>query len=356
MRTMKKLLALLLVLSFATLLLASCQGGNPGEGNTGTSGEETDPVCEEHVDLDEDNYCDICDGMIAEPITFSVTVKDEDGNAMSGLSVSLLQGQEALTSGTTDAAGKVSGSILPGSYMLVIEGLPSGWLCESNNATLKISEENKTFDLTAVDNNPDGTLEKPYFVGTETVTLTFPAGATYHYSCKGSSKYLIVNNEHAKVTYKGEDHLPEGGIIRLLIDAAEDTNTQQIFTVTNTAAGENSIEVFFESIPGTSEMPYVIDSIDQPIAAELANGQTVYYKWVATAAGTLSLSSETAGNYIMMLNVTTMKATAYTDGTETPITLAVSAGDVITVAVACKGADSDSDPDSATVNFTLALS
>jgi hypothetical protein len=53
----------------------------------------------------------------------------------------------------------------------------------------------------------------------------------------------------AKIVYEGNEYLPENGVIRVLVNGAEDTNSTMPFTVTNTGSAEGVVTIGFESLP-----------------------------------------------------------------------------------------------------------
>ena len=76
----------------------------------------------------------------------------------------------------------------------------------------------------------------------------------------------------------------------------------------------------------------------------------MYYTYTATENGILTVSSDDGKNNIMLYNLTTLVATAFTGGNSS-VSLEVNVGDVISVIV------SHSDSSAIyTVDFTLSLS
>ncbi len=340
----------LLILAMSALLVlavfAACDSKEPEESTTPPCTQHTDgnsdgkcdscgaeveaETCD-HIDTDGDNICEICDGEIAEPVEFDITILDENKAPIQGITVIIDHEIQDTVTAVTDENGRISATTLPEKYFLSFEGLPDGWYIEGTGKTLNISEDNKSFKFTAIDNNPDGTEKKPYFVGDDAVEKTFAAGTSYYYSAKGSSKYLIVNNENAKVTYDGAEYLPEGGVIRVKI-ADTDTNSTTLFMVTNTASGENTIVVEFESLPGSQGNPFTAQ-LDKLLSTTVPAETTHYYTWTATDSGFLVLESDTESNYIMMYDLTSSVVTGYTNGAKS-VCLRVNKGDDVLIYVA----------------------
>ncbi len=360
-KTHIKLLLIVLVLLLAATVFVACVNNTPVQTTECTEHKDADKdgkcdacgktveeeTCTDHIDVDEDNYCEICGAQIAFPVEVTVTVKDEKGNPMSGISVTLDHETRDSVTEITDEEGKIKISVLPSSYSVGFEGLADGWYVDGTGKTIEISASALSFDFTAIDNNPDGSEEKPYFVGDEAVEKTFAAGVTYNFSAKGASKYLVVNNENAKVTYDGKEYLPEDGVIRVHI-AETDVNSTTLFAVTNTADVDNTISICFESLPGSQGNPFDAE-LDTVLSATVKVESTVYYNWTAAKSGYLVLTSDTVGNYIMMYDLTSYVVTSYTDGAKS-ICLRVTQGDKISIAVATK-----STADQTQVDFKLEM-
>ncbi len=306
-------------------------------------------VCDDHIDTDGDNLCEICGAVCVDPIAVTITLKDENGGAMKDISLTLVFDGEEVLNTTTDAEGCVKAELLPGKYMVWFEGLADGWYVEGNMSEVEFSSDVLSHDFTAIDNNPDGSEEKPYYVGDEIVELSMAPGETYHCFARGTStRYLVVEGSMAKIVYEGNEYLPENGVIRVLVKGAEDTNSTMPFTVTNTGSTEGGVTIYFESLPGTQGKPYQAQA-DQTITIQVPAEDAVYYTYTATESGYLVLTSTSADNNIMMYNTTTYVVTSYTDGARC-LYLPVNAGDTVSITVSSKGAAEVN-----TVEFSLHL-
>ena len=293
-------------------------------------------VCDDHIDTDGDNLCEICGAVCVDPIAVTITLKDENGGAMKDISLTLVFDGEEVLNTTTDAEGCVKAELLPGKYTVWFEGLADGWYVEGNMSEVEFSSDVLSHDFTAIDNNPDGSEEKPYYVGDEIVELSMAPGETYHCFARGTStRYLIVESSAAKVVYEGNEYLPENGVIRVLVKGAEDTNSTMPFTVTNTGSASCDITVRFESLPGTQDNPYKAE-LGQTLAANVPAEGAIYYSFTAQSSGYLVLMSTTPNNNIMMYNTTTYMVTSYTDG-GTCLYLPVNVGDSVSITVSSKG-------------------
>lgn len=355
MKRMNKMAVALLafcMLLTAMLFMVSCKPNEPTnepckthadaneDGKCDVCGAEVEvETCDDHIDTDGDNLCEICGAICVLPLDCTFVLKDEDGRAMASVSLTLRGENDMTVEAVTDAQGTIAQAIVPGKYTVNFEGLAEGWYVEGNASVIEIAEGAVSFDFVAIDNNPDGSEEKPYYVGDESVSLTFGAGMTYNYFTRGtSSRYLVIENANAKVSYDGKDYLPENGVIKILVTGAADTNSTMPFTVTNTAEGENTIAIRFESIPGTQDNPFVAE-LGQSLTANVPAESAIYYSFTAQKDGYLVLTSETVTNNIMMYNLTSYVVTGYTDGGKS-VCILVAAGDVVSITVSTKGSES----------------
>ncbi len=307
-------------------------------------GAELGKICK-HVDTDGDNLCDLCEVIMVVPIGYTVILADKDKNPVADASVKLYAEGELAAEGKTNAEGKFAGELLPGSYVVMIEGLADGWFVESNGLTVTLSAESNSFEFTAASSAADGSEETPFYIGTEPLEIDFEANKTLHFYTRGSEKHLVINNANVKVTYAGKDYLPEGGKIRILL-AAADSNSTTPFAVTCTAPEKVTLEL--EAIPGSLEAPFEL-TVSQKTSAEVKKDGTTYYSMIAQADGFLVLESSTADNNIMMYNKTAYVVTGYTKGGRS-VVIKVKKGDDISIAVA-----SNLSIESTTVEFTVTL-
>ncbi len=300
--------------------------------------------CIKHFDKDGNNICYFCGKVINPPVDAVFSVKGENDAALSELlpdseiTVVIRKGATEVFKNKLDASGSVKVSLVPGEYSIEVSGFPDGWYCDGMSKSITVSAEKASFDFTAVDNNPDGSEKKPYFVATNKVTVDFEPGETLNYNTKGSKKYLIISNANAYVTYNGIKFTPnENGLIRvpiepMLNDAGQlDTNSYTPFTITNTSDSVNNILAEFEIQPGSSEDPFKAE-LDTAYSTVITSENTVFYKWKSILKGYLVLDCNSDGGYVMMHNVTSCEVTGFTDG-KGKLYLRVSKGDEIMIAV-----------------------
>lgn len=371
---LKKIITLLLALSLilSVLMLAcSCNKDNDTDNNGNSN---VPPTCTSHKDENGNKKCDICDQSFspncascvdtnnngkcdvcgkdyvipATSVSCTVTILDEDGAPVSGAVITLGNDDGTIQFGTTGNDGKAKKEIDFGEYIIYIEELPEYWYISTNYSKITVSETSKDFSYVAIDNSPDGSLEKPFFLGSESDTRTFGAGVTYNYSCVPSTRYIVIENASAKLVYNDTEYLPDNGVIKVLMYSEEATHTRTILTVTNTSDAENSITVSFEELPGSLMNPYVAE-LDTETVVTVPKESSIHYVWTATATGTLKITSPETYNLLTLYNENTyvMEAT----GGRNYIEIDVNAGDVIKITVSSSNtADESSD-----VTFTLSL-
>ena len=128
MNNLKKILSVLLVLSLAVATLfaiTSCGG-------------DKDP-CTMHIDADGDKKCDKCEADMPpeEPgdgkATYTVTVKDDEGNAVVGAVVEIyLDGIVRRGETETDANGVATFKLDEGNYSAAVVEVPAGYNFEED--------------------------------------------------------------------------------------------------------------------------------------------------------------------------------------------------------------------------------
>ncbi len=352
-KSQNNILKIFIIIGLAAILVfcaSACEAGNRPEetepectkhtdadnnGKCDICGSEVESEkCTDHIDIDGDNKCEICGATVVEPIQFSIKLSDETGMAITNISVSVKYGSEEIISGVTDANGSFTGEILPDTYSIYFDGMPEGWVISGNGSPFNFTEENSSFTFSAVDNNPDGSEKKPYYLGDEPITEELSAGVTYHFFKKGSDGYLVIRDTDVKVTYNGQDYFPENGVLRVLIHGTDDTNSTTDFTVT--ANVSHAVTLVLEAIPGSLGAPY--DAVIGENTASVQKDRTIYYRLSAPADGYLTIYSSDSANHIMMYNIKSLVATGYTEGTKM-IVLAVNAGDDISISVAARSSE-----------------
>lgn len=344
---MKKFFALLLA---STLFLSACGGGASctEHVDANTDGkcdsceadveEETTaaPACTAHRDANDDGKCDSCqkafdDGIEAAPETTvecTLTVASDKGEALGGIAFTLKSAKKeyALTSG---ADGTVKATVATGTYSVIIaEGvLPEGFLLMSS--TVEIKADTAAVAIDVVDNNPDGSPAKPFFVTDEAIAVSIEAGAELHYSYRGAAvRILTIAHTGLEIVYRGNTVSAVDGVVSLTI--IPEMGAMQAFVVKNTTAEKIETTMTLASPLGSMENPIAFDG--SSVSASVPAGDAVYYAWTADRNGVLLVSSENPLNNISLTNTATYAVSESTFGGAGAY-IAVSTGDVVQIAI-----------------------
>ncbi len=341
---------LLCLLVAAAAALAACQGGNG-----------TTAPCLAHSDANGDSMCDICGvqvGLVLEsssvntdPVEVRFAVTDNYGEAMEGatLIVQDKYGTVNLT-GTVGANGFYSLVLDPGEYMVMVEDLPDYHL--AGVYTITVQAGMSDVEVAVQDNTPNGTLEKPFTVLEEPLTMNFNANETFHFGVRcGTGKYMVVENANAEVSYNGVVYTADAdGKIAVRIHSS-DPKGQIIFTITNKSEEGQDITVQLFADPGTMENPYVVEN-GQSYTAHVVGDSSVYYQYIATADGQLTITSPTAVGSITLFNMNTSRMEGPSEGASTLTLTEVKAGDVVRIEVFVTNEATEEEND---VEFTLSF-
>ncbi|MBP3401445.1 MAG: hypothetical protein J6K85_00125 [Clostridia bacterium] len=268
--------------------------------------------CKSHVDADDDYKCDVCgekydDGDEITMLDVKVTVKDGDGNAMAGVKFTVNENIEL----TTDANGVAKHAFMPGKYSVTYDytTFPSGFMPDTS--TLYVSEGNENVTITIIDNNPNGSAERPYFISENVTPFALAAGEELYYRCHAAaSRHLVIESDGIVVTYKGEAYESVDGQISLFVEGSIDEPVS--FSVKNVtgAAIESAIEMVFPL--GSRDNP--IELTENKNTVNIAGESGLHYKWTASADGVLVLNCETTKSAIgiskVLLNDVSISAAA----------------------------------------------
>ncbi|MBQ7386958.1 MAG: hypothetical protein IJW03_02205 [Clostridia bacterium] len=311
--------ALTLALALSLVSCDKCKDGHVDS--------DKDFICDEcggdmpcdHIDDDGDFLCDKCGEFYEAPIVyadFKITVYNDDTSAFEGVRVLIndAEGTEVLNT-LTDKNGEVKGNLATGKYFISFE-LDSDGYVYVPGGYIEIKKENNSFTYTAIDNTPDGTPEKPFFISDDEVVYTIPAGATYTFTLKGETRTMIIENSSVSVSYGGTEYTPVDNKIEVSVSGPTDpSDPPTAFTVTNTADSDNEVTLRFVSPLGSRNNPFSVTN-GMPYTTEIITYEDIiYYVFTATDNGTVHVSSETEENYIKIMNTTTSRVSEYTDGT-----------------------------------------
>ncbi len=369
---MRKILLLILCLSLAAscLVLTSCGGDTDctehvdtdKNGKCDNCGAEVEKEpCDEHIDADGDFLCDECGAAVLpkgpEQVDVVITVKDDEGDVLAGVSVILAHGEDDkynTTTAASDVNGKITAKIYTGTYGVYYDyDTDTLGYYLSDTTSVTVSGDTTSIELFLIDNNPNGTPEKPYIISAGENTFTIPAGTSYSYIIyRAVNLYFGATGATGiKVNYGENEYTADtdGGISFALLGS--DTNSAETLTMANTTDADITFSVEINSAPGTYGNPIVVENVGAAITtAPIASGSTVYYTYTATASGVFSITLGTDGAYVSMANGTTYESVNSTeDAVDGTITLEVNEGDVIMIDLSIKTGDARE------ITFTPAL-
>ena len=336
-----RLIVLLLTVLLSAAILVACNGDTPADTTTADSTTPSDITTEAPTDA------------APEKVSVTLVIKDQDGNVMPEAVITLLPADEAGESATLTAneEGSITVSLPEGDYTVRFDILPEYVL--GIDAPLTVTAGMEPVVLEVTDNTPNGSTERPFVISEDTITLTVPAGVTYNFTLFGGyNRTFTVKDAGVEVIYKDETIAPDANgeiSVRIVTDSPRD---HAYFALTNKSGDTREITVTIVSDPGTMENPIVIETLGEAITANVPQDGMVYYKWTATAAGTVTVTSADTINNISINNLTTSQVSDFSAGGET-VSLTVSQGDEITVVVSVIGGDkqAETQPVTFTVSF-----
>lgn len=253
----------------------------------------------EHIDKDDNFLCDKCDADFddgLEVVTANVTFefKNEAGAPMSGVKF-FVSGNGGSFTLVTAADGTAKQELIAGKkYDITYDysTIPSGF--QPNVSVLSVAKDTSKVSVTVVDNNPNGSAERPYHIAEDLTETTIPAGAEVFYTCRVSNyRKMMITGDGIVAKYNGVEYA--SGQEFVIVNDSSNTangnvNILATFSLKNTSNAD--IDVTIETIfdPGTQENPYMFDVMSKEVALEKNQG-AVYYAWVATEDGELVISS-----------------------------------------------------------------
>lgn len=341
---MKRILVLLL--AFAMIFaLASCK------------------KCKDHVDKDDDYLCDNCgenfddgdENVEPEKTTIDVTfvLKLDNGEALEGVKITVSRGEKSyeLVSG---ADGKATVALDPAAYAIDYDYDTLPEFCTPETFGVKIEEGKTSVDLVIVNNLPDGSIEKPFFISENETEITLAPGQEFYFNYRGSSvKTVTVNNSGITVGYNGEIYSAVDGVVEAPL--SPEIGKMTVFSVKNVTDSEITTVMALVAKLGSYENPIEISGNG---ASATVNYETVvYFKWTADKTGTLTLTANSDRNNISITKVMENDVTvvSQTNGSLTE-TMEVTAGDVITIGVSALEAPEGQENQDIEISFTLNIS
>ena len=288
---------------------------------------------------------------VPQTVDFTITVKDDKGGAVAGAKFVMWANLDNSKVGDleTSADGKASVNVVVGEYDLELDSttLPEMHLADQYKWTLDISESVNSLEVVLTDVSPDGSQEKPYYfiVNDEgEASVTLPANATSYYELRNiSGASLFIQTQGVDVVYKGSTYSynTEKGFVEVPLDKTG-TNSRVKFALVNKTNAELRIDGYLRAPEGSLENPITLTSLGE-ISVEVSGTDVVYYKWTATATGTLTITSLSEYASLSVKNETNGGETVNSvrESGQTgiqPMEISVSANDVIIIEVSAYGA------------------
>ena len=288
-------------------------------------------------------------------VSYTLVLTDQDGNAVVGAELKLLQGETEIASGTTDSNGKITGTAKEGEYVVQYVGLPMDYLADDYTVEVTVSTSDAIVELSAINATPNGTLERPYtFIPDAAgyMEIAVPGGATHYYQVpRPMGRTLLVEGANFEVVYKDKTYAPQEGITEIAFESdASDTYALEVIAIVNKSTSENAITLGMPVPPGSSADNAIALTLGAETVAEVKGGNNVYYTWTATASGTLTISSSSTGANLYMYNENTYIATEWAAES---VTIAVNANDKILIQVGVTGTPAATDVNE--IAFTITL-
>jgi hypothetical protein len=338
------LLSLALVIS-SLMLMTSCGGG--------------EEPCTEHVDSDDNGMCDNCNADILPnaPVeaNVTITVKDQDGARVSGITLTLTE------SGAINGEGKITAtSGADGTAVLKLKSGVNYLVSADYNVdevgyyaltTTKITVESTTtaIDVLMENRNPNGTESRPYNLSVAENDLTVPAGETVHYILyRAFNLMATVQAADIKIEYEDTVYTPDANGLITFPFIGADTNYVASIKITSTGTSDAEVSFVIESFPGTLGNPFEITSLGETVTnTDVEKGESVYYSYKATAAGTLTLTVESSDTHASMQNNSYQTST--TEADSMTISLDVAVGDEVMINL------TTSADESPVISFTVSV-
>lgn len=320
--------------------------------------------CKAHVDANDDYMCDNCgddfdDGPRSVQIKFNV--KLDNGSAVSGVRFTVARGGNSYTL-TSGADGSVTQSLPLGAYSIEYdyESLPTH--CSPDSFGFKVEDGTTEVAITIVDNTPDGSARKPFFISENETEITLLPGQEFYFNYRGSSeKHVYVYNSGAVISYNGESFEAVDGIASTILKPEAVAGKVTIFSVKNNTDAEFTATMELVAPVGSMENPIILT--EKSGTASVTSEQIVHYRWTSDKDGVLVLTSSNVRNSISLTKIieNDISIITYTEGSAAAY-ISVSVGDVITLAVSALQPTSDelkADPTLATtptpVDFAFSI-
>ncbi|MBE6618625.1 MAG: hypothetical protein E7626_02425 [Ruminococcaceae bacterium] len=348
----KVLSVIALMLCFA-LLFCACNTPSNDDGSdsnppAGDTTPDTPDSGNEDPDTtpDDEKPGDENDGKV----TYTVNTKDLDGNPIAGVEVQFCVGDNCKAPVYSDTNGVATITLDPEDYHVKIN--PGVYAADP--AEYEFPEGSTTLDVT-VYKLPTGSEDEPIPVTENETQVKLKAGAKLYYTVfmPGDKVLTIddVNSRGAVIEYNGKTYTSENGKVQVALEGGMMANIA-------VSAADGKLAVFTLKVSvreGSSGNPFTLENLD-PITVNVPENDSVHYKWIATASGTLTVSCANDVNDITLNNNTAAIYGDPSDGAAS-VSITVNEGDEITLIFAVCVVDESTWTTPAaelSVTFTLA--
>lgn len=331
---MKKLLSIILSLALlvsAMALMISC-------------GEETpDPTpCTEHNDADGNGKCDACGAEVEAPVvdtkpTVTFTVSDDSGVILANITAIFIRTDvedAESVQGVSGVDGKFTLELDAGEYSVMYDyDVDTIGYYFGDTTSVTIAADTTAIDLKMIDNNPDGSADKPYTLSVGDNALAIPAGTSYTYIVyRAVDLFVSFEGTGIEITYGDVVYTPdENGKISFEL-LGVDTQSVESVVIKNVTDADADYTVSVNSAPGTSGNPYVIETLGEEIRLAVATGDMVYYTYTATADGEFTITLVDESTTVSIMNTrNSVTANSRNDADDGKISITVQAGDEIII-------------------------
>ena len=240
--------------------------------------------CDPHVDENGDSICDNCDEYFTVQVNF--TVKLENGQPFSASKLLVERGGTTFEV-TLDASGKGTADLPIGLYYVSFEG---AYVADAYG--INVDGKNTEYTLTVLDNTPDGTANKPFFVSEVENQVTLAPGQEIFYTCHASSaKILKVYGENVVTTYDKITYNNFNGYVEVALKVVD--GGENVFSITNLSHSQLNVVFYLESPLGASDNPIILS--ENTISATVTVEGITYYSWTAYKNGVLTVENLAEG-------------------------------------------------------------
>ncbi len=323
--------------------------------------------CTVHTDADLNGLCDVC-GNAFDPapsgssgpamVEVHFESKNQDGIAMAGAKVEIESRNGEKYQGQIQADGTMVLTLPVGSYTVTMSELPDMHLPTVGRFDVQVGMD--TVMLEVMDNSPNGSQDRPFFIGEEDYVAELEAGGTFHFGIRGGEgRRIVIENPNVEVSCQDKIYTPDANgrvEFRIVVD---DPKEHVYFTVTNHAQEKQQITVVLAADPGSNDNPYVVEKLGKQDAVLVPVGGVIHYSWVAADSGKLTLKSDNPNANLTMTcskvdalgNVSSSTDTGFSNGSADGVSLYVMQGDRISIRVSLvDGAKEDEE-----IRFSLVL-